>query len=272
MQRNRSIDDKKRQRKSSSDSEPTPAAKQTKMAGVQKNDDLQTILKAVQDMQSGQESLKAFFDKRFQTLKSDITKEFGTKMDSLKESFDLEMGAITARVESLETRLNEALNGEATDRSTKGLGWAIDQNIVIRNLTMPQDETNEVLLASLSVMFLQIGVHVTILEAIRIIPARAPATATRQGAPLVKVVLSSREDRNAVLSSKRQLSTKERFKRVYIEPDRQRHERITEANMRLLAKKCPGLEFRRGRIIDSARNGTGAWTNNQALDNNQSMA
>ena len=29
-------------------------------------------------------------------LKSDITKEFGTKMDSLKESFDLEMGAITA--------------------------------------------------------------------------------------------------------------------------------------------------------------------------------
>ena len=61
MQRIRSIDDKKRQRKSS-DSEPTPAAKQTKMAGVPKND-LQTILKAVQDLQSGQESLKAFFDK-----------------------------------------------------------------------------------------------------------------------------------------------------------------------------------------------------------------
>ena len=109
-------------------------------------------------------------------LKSDITKEFGTKMDSLKESFDLEMGAVTARVESLETRLNEALNGEATDRSTKGLGRAIDQNIVIRNLTMPQGETNEVLLASLSEMFLQIGVHVTILEAVRIIPARTPAT------------------------------------------------------------------------------------------------
>ena len=69
MQRNRSIDDKKRQRKSS-DSEPTPAAKQTKMAGVPKNDDLQTILKAVQDLQSGQESLKAFFDKRFQTCLS----------------------------------------------------------------------------------------------------------------------------------------------------------------------------------------------------------
>ena len=126
----------------------------------------------------------------------------------------------------METRLNEALNGEATDGSTKGLGRAIDQNIVIRNLTMPQGETNEVLLASLSKMFLQIGVHVTILEAVRIIPARAQATTARQGAPLVKVVLSSREDRNAILSSKRQLSTKERFKRVYIEPDRQRHERI----------------------------------------------
>ena len=94
MQRNRSIDDKKRQRKSSSDSEPTPAAKQTKMAGVKKNDDLQTILKAVQDMQSGQESLKALFDKRFQTLKSDITKEFGTKMDSLKNRLILKWGRL----------------------------------------------------------------------------------------------------------------------------------------------------------------------------------
>ena len=213
------------------------------MAGVPKYDDLQTIFKAVQDMQSGQESLKAFFDKRFQTLKSDITREFGTKMDALKESFDLEMGAITAQVESLENRLNEALNGEATDRSTKGLGRAINQNIIIRNLTMPQGETNEVLLASLSEMFLQIGVHVSILEAVRIISARAPNTTARQGAPLVKVVLSSREDRKVILSPKRQLSTKKRFKRVYIEPDRQRHGRtcITEANMRLLAKKCPGL-------------------------------
>ena len=139
---------------------------------------------------------------------------------------------------------------------------------------MPQGETNEVLLASLSEMFLQIGVLVTILEAVRIMPARAPATATRRGAPLVKVVFSSREDRNAVLSSKRQLSTKERFKRVYIEPNRQRHERITEeANMRLFGKKkCPGLEFRRGQKIDSARNGTGAWINKQALDDNESMA
>ena len=103
---------------------------------------------------------------------------------------------------------------------------------------MPQGETNEVLLASLSEMFLQIGVLVTILEAVRIMPARAPATATRRGAPLVKVVFSSREDRNAVLSSKRQLSTKERFKRAYIEPNRQRHERITEeANMQLFGKK-----------------------------------
>ena len=62
MQRNRSIDVKNRQRNSSSDSEATSAAKQTKMAGVPKNDDLQTILKAVQEMQSGLESLKAFFD------------------------------------------------------------------------------------------------------------------------------------------------------------------------------------------------------------------
>ena len=203
------------------------------MACVPKNDDLQIILKAVQDMQSGQESLKAFFDKRFQTLQSYITKEFDSKMDSLKESFDLEMGTITARVESLETRLTEALYGQATNRSTEGLGRAIDQNIVIRNLTMPQGETNEVLLATLSET--TNPVHVIILEAVKIIPARAPATATQQGAPLVKVVLSSREDRNAVISSKRQLSTKEQFKRVYIEPDRQKHERMTEANMRLLA-------------------------------------
>ena len=275
MHKNRSAEDKKRQRKSSSDSEPSPAAKQTKMAGDSKNVDMQTILKAVQDMQAGQDSLKAFFDKRFQTMKADITKEFGTKMDSLKESFDLEIGTITARVESLESKLNEALNGEAINRPTEGLGRAIDQNLVIRNLAMPHDETNEMLLASLSEMFQEIGVHVNILEALRITPTRAPATAggfARQGTPLVKVVLQTREDRNAVLSSKRQLSTKEQFKRVFIEPDRQRHERIMEANMRLLARKCPGLTFKRGRIIDSARNGPGGWLNNQPFDDNDPIA
>ena len=76
MNRTRSVDDKKRQRKSSSDSEPSPAAKQTKMAGADsKAVDLQTIRKAVQGMQASQESLKTFFDNRFQTLKTDITKE-----------------------------------------------------------------------------------------------------------------------------------------------------------------------------------------------------
>ena len=72
MHKNRSAEDKKRQRKSSSDSEPSPAAKQTKMAGDSKNVDLQTILKAVQDMQAGQDSLKSFFDKRFQTMKAGV--------------------------------------------------------------------------------------------------------------------------------------------------------------------------------------------------------
>ena len=234
--------------------------------------DLQTILKAVQDMQASQESLKTFFDKRFQTLKTDITKEFGTKMDSLKESFDFEIGTITARVESLETKLSEALNGETINRSAGGSGRTIDQNVVVRNLAMPQDET---LVMGLSEIFQQIGVNVNILETVRITPARASATAggsARQATSLVKVVLSSREERNAVLSAKRQLSTNEQFKCVFTEPDRQRHERIMEANMRLLARKCPGLAYKRGRIVDSARNGPGGWLPDPPIDDNESIA
>ena len=163
-----------------------------------------------------------------------IQLHISTKMDSLKESFDLEIGTITARVESLETKLNEALNGEVVNRPTDGLGRTTDQNLVIRNLLMPSDETNEMLLDSLYEMFQEIRVRVNILEAVRITPVRAPIVAggfARQGTPLVKVVLSSREEKNAVLSSKRQLSTKEPFKRVFIEPDIQRHERIMEANI-----------------------------------------
>ena len=145
-------------------------------------------------MQVSQESLKTFFDKRFQTLKTDITKEFGTKTDSLKDSFDLEIRAITTRAESLETKVSEALNAETINRSVDGLGRILDQNLVVRNLTMPRDETNEKLVVGLSKMFQQIGVYVNILEAVRITPARASATAggsVRQATPLVKVVLSS---------------------------------------------------------------------------------
>ena len=121
-------------------------------------------------MQVSQESLKTFFDKRFQTLKTDITKEFGTKMDSLKESFDLEIGTITSRVESLETKLSEARNGETINRSAGGSGRTIDQNLIVRNLAMSHDETNEMLVMGLSEIFQQIGVNVNILEAVRITP------------------------------------------------------------------------------------------------------
>ena len=140
---------------------------------------------------------------------------------------------------------------------------------------MPQDETNEMLVMGVSEIFQQIGVNVNILEAVRITPARASATvggSARQATPLVKVVLSLREERNEVLSAKRQLSTNEQFKRVFIEPDRQRHERIMEANMRLLVRKYPWLAYKRGRIVDSARNGAGGWLPDLPIDDNESIA
>ena len=86
-------------------------------------------------------------------------------------------------------------------------------------------------------------VCVNIIETPHIVTTRGPATvggSGRRSLPLVKVVLSSRDERNRVLSLKPQLSTKEPFKHVFIEPVRQGHERLMNANMHLITRKCLG--------------------------------
>ena len=72
---------------------------------------------------------------------------------------------------------------------------------------------------------------------------------------IVKVTLSSTAERGIVLSVslKRQLAKREQYKEVNIEPDRERHQRIMEANMQAIARKCPGLVYKRCRVLDTTR-------------------
>ncbi len=64
------------------------------------------------------------------------------------------------------------------------------------------------------------------------------------------VTLESTAQRIVVLRAKNALRLNDAFKSIYIEPDKTRHERIVEANMRTIARKIGGLRVRGGRIID----------------------
>ena len=53
-----------------------------------------------------------------------------------------------------------------------------------------------------------------------------------------------------MLISKKKLRQKEGLSHIYIDVDKSKHERQTEANLRKLLKSVPTLKMRGGRVVD----------------------
>lgn len=64
------------------------------------------------------------------------------------------------------------------------------------------------------------------------------------------MTFANEKQRSEVLKNKRKLRDIEEHKTVFIEPDRSRHERIQEANMRRIVKSIPNLQFRGDRVVE----------------------
>jgi len=75
--------------------------------------------------------------------------------------------------------------------------------------------------------------------------------ATRKRAKVVTAVYFRNDaDMHNVLKNKRKLKDNERFSHLYIEVDKTKHERQTEANIHKLLKTLPTLKLRGGRVVD----------------------
>ena len=77
-------------------------------------------------------------------------------------------------------------------------------------------------------------------------------SATRKRSRLVVAVyFRNTEDRSNVLKNKKKLRDIEGLSHIYIEVDKSRYERQTEANIRKLIKSFPTLKMRGGRVINA---------------------
>ena len=65
------------------------------------------------------------------------------------------------------------------------------------------------------------------------------------------VTFRSTEQKASVLKSKRNLRNIEQYKRIYIEPDKTRQERIMQANTRKIVQRIAGLKVRGGRVVSN---------------------
>ena len=71
----------------------------------------------------------------------------------------------------------------------------------------------------------------------------------RRAMSVISVYFPNDEDRKQVLKNKRKLKNIEKLSHIYIEVDKTRYERQTEANLRKIIKTVPTLRMRGGKII-----------------------
>lgn len=72
----------------------------------------------------------------------------------------------------------------------------------------------------------------------------------KQQTLVIAVYLRNIEDRRNVLLNKKKLRHIESFSYIYVEIDKTKHERQTEANLRKLVKTVPSLEMRGDRVVN----------------------
>ena len=72
----------------------------------------------------------------------------------------------------------------------------------------------------------------------------------RRARSVISVYFPNDEDRKQVLKNKRKLKNIEKLSHIYIEVDKTRYERQTEANLRKIIKTVPTLRMRGGKIIN----------------------
>lgn len=71
---------------------------------------------------------------------------------------------------------------------------------------------------------------------------------------VIIVTLDSKKQVNDLLQKKKELRKNEKYKTVYIEPEKGKEQRIMEANIRKLVQSCPNLQWKKGKIVSKDSN------------------
>ena len=220
------------------------------VAGTSTHNEGQTeIVKLLNALQQGQEDLKISLSNQISNMKTEMISTIDVKMKAMKKTVDTEMKAmssdiarVTARIEEIENaRINPGSN-PFTDDVNAG------KTVVVKNLAVTPDEDEETLMQIFGTMVEAMGLNnedvvVTRIERVNRGPQHKPKA--------LIVTLNSSGQRTAVMKNKHKLRTSDvgDFREVFIDPWQPKHERVLQANLRLIAKAVPSLEMKGGRLV-----------------------
>lgn len=203
------------------------------------------IMSMLKQINSNQEALRQSVEQRLVNMEIKLHNQISTCVSDLRDSIDMDMASMKDRLAQVENQLKDCHEAN----HTKGTETPLQSQckLIIKNVPENEDETVDMLRMFVDNMISAIDSSVPYGDIVRLGQSSNASTDSRRPRPVAITVSNS--DRSSVLRNKRLLRDKPPYNDVYIEPDRSRHERITEANIRNIVRSLPNLEFKRGKIV-----------------------
>ncbi len=177
------------------------------------------------ELNSKVDSLKSTLEKLVNMHKEELKAEIESRAKQIQDNIDLEIGHLTARMDSMEA----VINGSKTKAVTR---FDPDVSIIISGLEAEVDED------------LSEKVRTLLTEGAQCQPLPELVAAERMrargsGPGVIKVELRTTQDKVAILRQKRNLKRDDRYKRVYIRAAKSHTDRLVELNFKTLLREIP---------------------------------
>ena len=241
--------EKEKRRLSSDGQTPKAPTKMSKMAQWDSGDpdfeskliDQMTIIAdAIDRLQKGQTQLQSTFDSKLDKFRKEFLSSIEDKFKAMKVDVDLELAnqqrqieVLSRSVDSIMKRLQEVEKGEGPYSETRSGDSVNNSNplnnpevtIIATNVELKHDED---ILETARDLVSQLSESVTV-------TAAAPLRSRVQGKPgLVKISLSTVEEKVMILREKRKLKEVGRYRNVFLRGSKSHTERLIELNARTL--------------------------------------
>ena len=188
--------------------------------------------KLLETIVSQNAELKSSMLETITKVKTELTNEIRNQIESLVASFD-------KKINENNSRINEISERVATlERSCKISDPLDDCDLCIVIFGLPE-QPNENVAEAVSTMLQSIDLRPNIVSAKRI-PSRTARSGYRQNPGVIKIALTSLDEKVKILRAKRQLDTVGgSYRRVYMRSSETHAERLIKLNAQILLKELP---------------------------------
>lgn len=197
-----------------------------------------------------QNALKQSLEQRISDLEQSLRNDISDKIGTLRSEIEIEFAHVDTQMDQLKQKISAVEEQTETLRNASQQPSA-SQNpkLVFKNIKLENDteKTENGLKNCVNEILKSIGLDFSA-KSVEYIGSQE-TNRQREKVPLM-VKLETEENRSEILRNKRKLKEVEKFKNVYIETDKSRHERIQEANIRHIIRSLPNLQLKGGRVMN----------------------